>query len=73
MDDQLFRRAKEVAARTGRSLNSLIEDALRESLGRSGAAGRPMNVRLKVVRGRGVRPGADLDDSATLLDLMEGR
>lgn len=29
-------------------------------------------IRLKTVSGNGVNPGIDLDDSATLLDIMEG-
>jgi hypothetical protein len=32
IDDTLHRRAKELAARTGRSLTSVIEDALRDAL-----------------------------------------
>jgi hypothetical protein len=71
IDEQLLREAKELAARTGRSLTSVIEDALRESLARQREAGRRKPVRLVTFGGRGLRPGVDLDESASLLDLME--
>jgi predicted transcriptional regulator len=32
IDDQLLKKAKQLAARSGKSLTSIIEDALRESL-----------------------------------------
>ena len=70
LDDELVRRAREVAARTGSTLTRLIEDALRQSLERrSSAPVEPLDV--PTVGGRGLQPGVDLDDSASLLDLME--
>jgi hypothetical protein len=72
LDDQLLAEAKSLAARTGRTLTRVIEDALRQSLAqRPGDAGGP--VRLPTFGGRGLRPGVDLDDSADLLDVMESR
>ena len=72
LDDQLLAEAKSLAARTGRTLTKVIEDALRQSL-----AQRPSHaggaVRLPTFGGRGVRPGVDLDDSAGLTDVMETR
>jgi hypothetical protein len=47
----------------------VLEDACARRL--PGAARRPGGVRLKTVKGDGVRPGVDLDDTAALLDLME--
>jgi hypothetical protein len=44
--------------------------ALRESLARRSVQSKARPVRLKTVKGRGVRAGVDLDDSASLLDLM---
>ncbi len=71
LDEQLLREAKELAARTGRSLTAVIEDALRELLARrSERAGGP-RVELPTFRGEGLQPGVDLDDTAALLDLME--
>ena len=74
LDDALLADAKVLAARTGRTLTSVIEDALRESLAR-GKARERTRVELPVFRpaGRGgLQPGVDLSDSAALLDLMEG-
>jgi hypothetical protein len=71
IDEQLLREAKELAARSGRSLTSIIEDALRESLSRQRDSGGRGPVRLVTFAGKGLRPGVDLDDSASLLDLME--
>jgi hypothetical protein len=62
--------AKQVAARTGRSLTAVVEDALRESLHRRHPTARRA-VDLSVFGEGGVQPGVDLDDSAALLDLME--
>ena len=76
MDDELLVEAKALAARTGRTLTQVIEDALRESLARGGAGGARRPFRMVTFEGKGTRrgtlPGVDLDDSAALLDLMEG-
>ena len=71
LDDQLLAEAKRLAARTGRSLTAVVEDALREVVARQSDGGRRSPVRLTTVGGPGVLPGVDLDDSAALLDLME--
>jgi hypothetical protein len=71
LDDGVLADAKELAARTGRTLGQVIEDALRESLARRTASTQP-RVELPTSRLRGgLQPGVDLDDSAALLDLME--
>ena len=72
LDDDLLTRAKEEAVRSGRTLTQVIEDALRETLGRP-MRGEPARrpVRLTTFRGRGLQPGVDLDSAASLLDLME--
>jgi hypothetical protein len=70
LDDNLLAEAKQVAARTGRSLATVVEDALRESLHRRRHTVRRV-VELPVFGEGGVRPGVDLDDGAALLDLME--
>jgi hypothetical protein len=73
LDDDLLARAKQLAARTGRTLTAVIEDALRAAL----AQGRPRRgreaIELPTFGRGGVRPGVDLDDSAALLDAMESR
>ena len=72
LDDGLFREAKKAAAEAGESLTRLIESALREKLARHRSGGRRRRVRLPTFRGNGVCPGVDLDNSAALLDRMEG-
>jgi hypothetical protein len=72
LDDQLFAELKETAAREGATLASVIEDALRESLARRSTQPARTLVSLPTFRGDGVLPGVDLDDSALLLDLMDG-
>jgi Bacterial antitoxin of type II TA system, VapB len=71
IDDQLLKKAKQLAARSGKSLASVIEDALRESLARQQISGPREPVHLVTFKGKGLLPGVDLDDSAALLDLME--
>lgn len=70
IDDHVLAEAKAQAARSGRTLNAVVEDALREALARRGraAVGR---VDLPTFGGARLRPGVDLDDSAALLDLMD--
>ena len=72
LDDDLLTAAKTHAAQTGRTLTAVIEDALRYELARRSETRQPRR-RLPVSGGRGLQPGVDLDDSAALLDLMEGR
>jgi hypothetical protein len=71
IDEELLREAKQFAARTGKSLTSVIEDALRESLSRQRGSGQRKPARLTTFSGKGLLPGVDLDDSAALLDRME--
>ncbi|MGQ0670114.1 MAG: ribbon-helix-helix protein, CopG family [Actinomycetota bacterium] len=72
LDDQLLAEAKQLAARTNRTLTAVIEDALRQAVSRTSGADRRERVTLPTSGGGGVRPGIDLDDSASLLDVMEG-
>ena len=75
IDDDLLAEAKERAARTGRTLTAVIEDALRESFARQRTPHPERHIALPTYRPSrpGLQPGVDLDDSAALLDLMEGR
>ena len=74
LPDALYRDTKAAAASSGRTVTSLIEEALRERLARRAPGQkRPRRARLPVFRGtKGVRPGVDLGDSAGLLDVMDG-
>lgn len=71
LDDRLLAEAKKRAAESGKTLTSVLEDALRESLARRGVHAKSKPVRLKTFKGGGVRAGVDLDDGASLLDVME--
>lgn len=72
LDDELLTQAKQVAAQSGRTLNAVIEDALRESLARTAKPAKRTRIRLPVFKGRGLQPGVDLDSAAALLELMDG-
>lgn len=70
LDDDLLAEAKAVAARSGRTVTAVIEDAVRvELLRRRRAVDRP-RVELPV-GALHARPGVNLDSTAALLDLME--
>ncbi len=74
LDDGLLIRAKKEAARRGITLTALLEQGLRLALAGSIRAAKRLRVELPVCRaGGGVLPGVDLDDSADLIDRMEGR
>ncbi len=72
LDPRLLAEAKKLAADTHRSLTKLIEDAVREVVSRRRRPRRGP-VSLTIVDGRGVNPGIDIDDSASLLAAMENR
>jgi hypothetical protein len=71
IDDHVLAEAKAHAARSGKTLNAVVEDALREALARRGRAAA-VRIDLPTFAGAHLRPGIDLDDGAALLDLMEG-
>ena len=56
----------------GAAHDRLVEDAIRQAIRPPRNAPRK-RVRLTVVDGKGARPGVDLDDSASLLALMDRR
>ncbi|MBI4483667.1 MAG: type II toxin-antitoxin system VapB family antitoxin [Acidobacteria bacterium] len=71
LNDQLLAEVRQVAVRTRRTLTAVIEDALREMLARQQRQPRRSRIRLTTVGGRGVLRGVDLDDTASLLDLLD--
>jgi hypothetical protein len=73
LDDALFRQVKHLAAKEETTLTSLIDQALREMLHRREQLRESDRAPLPTFRGRGLQPGVDLDDAASLLELMEGR
>jgi hypothetical protein len=66
----LLAEAKERAAREGRSLSSVVGDALRNSFARTATSGREP-IELPTFGVGGLQPGVDLDDSASLIEVME--
>ncbi|HZI97835.1 MAG TPA: ribbon-helix-helix protein, CopG family [Actinomycetales bacterium] len=72
LEDDLLRAVKKHATGAGRTVTSVIEEALRRELQRVSAAEQPPAYRVDTFRS-GVRPGVDLDDSPALLDAMESR
>ncbi len=72
INDQIYHKAKQLAAKTHRTLTAVIEDALRETISRR-AVLHPKSSRIKlpIFDGKGLQPGVDLDDNSALLDLMD--
>jgi hypothetical protein len=73
IEKQLLTEVKKAAAERGTTLTAIIEDSLRETFARRVNPKRPRKFRFPTFKGEGLRPGVDLDDSAALLDRMEGR
>jgi hypothetical protein len=71
--DDLLRKAKQIAAERSCTLSDVVQEALQKAFAQPRSAGRRRPTRLTTFRGQGVLPGIDLDSSATLLDVMEGR
>lgn len=71
IDDQLMIEIKQHAALTGQTLASVIEDALRQMINNQKQSEFREKVELNTVPGDGTLPGVDLDDTSSLLDLME--
>lgn len=71
IEDELFIEAKTLAVEANCTLGALIESALRNLIARR----TPYELRepfvLPTYGSGGTLPGADLDDSAALLDIME--
>lgn len=71
LNDDLLAEVKLLAARSDKTMTSVIEDALREMLARQHLMSERTPVKITTVSGRGLQPGVDLDDSAALLSIME--
>jgi hypothetical protein len=73
LDDSLLDQARREAQRRGTTLTALIEQGLRLVLRPGHAVPRQDRVRLPVSRATGgTVPGVDLDDTASVLDRMDG-
>jgi Arc/MetJ family transcription regulator len=71
LDDKLLAEAKARAASSGRTLNAVVEDALRESIARRTRESGGHRTELPTFAGSRLLPGLDLDDNAALLEQME--
>ena len=71
LDEHLLAEAKHHAVKTGTTLTAVIEDALRAFLRKSTERRDLPPPRLTTFRGKGLQPGVDLDNAASLRDLME--
>lgn len=70
LDDDLYREVKARAAREGRTVASVLEDAVRVGMRRpTGAAAKPF-VPLTFGSG-GLMPGVDLSNNASLSELLD--
>lgn len=69
IDDDLYREVKEVAARSGRTVAAVFEDAVRRGL----CASEPRaasEYRVSTMGRGGLRPGVDLSSNAALTEVM---
>jgi len=71
LDDQLFIRAQELAAATGQSVDTVIANALAETLARQKTTPSGEKFCFTRDRGMGLMPGVNIDNNAELLDIME--
>jgi hypothetical protein len=71
LNDHLMHQVKQAAAREDQTFTAFIEDALRDALKRRQTKTRRPPIKLPTFKGKGLRPGIDLDNSASLLESME--
>jgi hypothetical protein len=69
IDDHLLSEAKQIAARSHRSLGHVIDDALRRMLTETSSAAST-SVTLPAHGNGGVLPGVDLEDKEQLAELL---
>jgi Bacterial antitoxin of type II TA system, VapB len=74
LDDHLLAEAKRLAAARGSTLTAVMEDALRIVVRRAEDTPEREPVELPSFgeAGAGFMPGVEIDDTAALLELMEG-
>lgn len=70
LDDELMRALRRRAAETGRTMTDLMEEALRALLAPQPAPSEAREFKWVTCRGK-LRPGVDLADRDSLLDVME--
>ena len=72
IDDDLINRVKEMAARTGRTITALVEDALAKEVAGETVGQAGFTLRWTPVEGVAA-PGVDLSDRDALYEKMEHR
>lgn len=68
LEDDLLAQAKVHAAANGKSLNQVVEEALRRMLA-SGPQAQQVRPHFPTADGKGLRPGIDLDSAVGLHEL----
>lgn len=71
LDDELLKEAKRAAIDSGKTLNQVIEESVREALLRRRAGNKRERIVLPTFKGNGLRPGVDISRTSKLLDLMD--
>ena len=71
IDPHLHAQLRRQARETGRSVDALVDDALRAMLKLEPGSREAMDA-LPVRGGTGVRPGVDLSSNARMFDVMDG-
>ncbi len=71
IDDNILNEAKKAALASNITLSDIVETAIKEFLSQRRPKSKREPVKIITYRGRGLKPGVDLDDSASLLDVME--
>lgn len=72
INEDILHRAKVRAAKTNRTLTSIIEDGLRHVLNENASVSPKRRITVPVCGSGGLLPGVDLDDTCSLLDRMDG-
>jgi hypothetical protein len=72
INDELLSEAKKQAAKTNRTLTTVIEDALRLALQTQRPKTTGRTVRIPTSGSGGLLPGVNLDDTSAVLDRMDG-
>lgn len=70
IDDELYREVKAMAARSGRTVAAVLEDAVRRGL--TSSERRPQTrYRVSPLGRGGLQPGVDLSSNAALAEVMD--
>jgi hypothetical protein len=70
IDDQLLLHAKHQAIQQGCTLKQVLENALRYSFSHQVLSHKPVS--LETFSGTGLKPGVNLENTRSLIDIMDG-